>query len=80
MLKVKWSNEEIVSSGEEALDGIKSAISALEMIEEYKEILEQLKDIKNELENEIEPYQEALDEEDIHEQERANSEYEREVL
>lgn len=55
---MKWSNEELIDYGNEALDYIKIAIDELEGIDEYKEILSTLKQTEEDLKNEMEVYQE----------------------
>ena len=77
---MKYSNEELTSIAEDAIESIKLAISELEGVEEYKEAYDALEDIIHTLEEAAEPYIEAYDKECEADRAYMNADYERSVL
>ena len=77
---MRFSNEELTSIAEDAIESIKMAISELKGVEEYKDAEDGLEDIISWLEDAVEPYREAYDKECEAERAYMNAEYERSVL
>lgn len=77
---MRFSNEDLVNIAEDGLKSLELALSEFEGVEEYKNIYVAIEEIISELEEQREPYAEALVEEHEEEMRALNREYEKSVI
>lgn len=77
---MRFSNEDLVNIAEDGLKSLELALSEFEGVEEYKNIYTAIEEIIGELEEQRQPFTEALVEEHEEEMRALNREYERSVI